>query len=81
MKGIGSRFISTLIVAVATSLIFLSAPTPAQAHVTGAEKRTIAGCNLLFKKAKRRACKRCIRRAGKHHYHPKARRCMRNRRK
>ncbi len=42
----------------------------ASAHPGPNVRRTVAQCKMLKKPAKRKACKVCVKRPKKHHFHP-----------
>jgi hypothetical protein len=73
-----------LIVILSLSLVaaaLIAVPVVATGHSTGAEVRTIMGCNTLPTPGLRRSCRRCIARAVPHHFHPEypgLRRCRPN---
>ena len=70
---------TSLIASIVTIFCFSGLSFQASAHSTGGEIRHLPGCNKLAKKWKRKSCRRCLKRAKKHHFHPnarKGRRCM-----
>lgn len=55
------------------------AANTAAAHSTGDEIRKRHGCRHLESHHLRRECRACFRREGRHHFHPRSHRCMRDR--
>ena len=68
------KIIKTIGVAVLTSSLLFTAFT-ASAHNRGKPISKVKDCKALKNKKKAAACKKCVTKPGKHHYHPALRRC------
>ena len=74
-----SRLVKLILPMFAAFALSVGIPTTASAHHTKFSAHNKKQCNRYKRKAKRRACRRCIAR-GHHHFHPykKGGRCMKN---
>jgi len=77
------KLFAVIVMAVSFSgTAYISTYSPeVSAHPKPGTVRFAKGCKRFARPKKRRACRRCFARPGKHHYHPRrwtGKRCMRN---